>query len=68
MATKLTFYHARTLFKGSSYKPWLAKWFGEFEYLGCETGNFYPSIMVSNYEDVKDKLPKSYQPIKTEMV
>jgi len=63
MAHELTYTHTRNLFQKNEYKSFVAKYFKDVDFLGCECGNWNPSIKVSNWNEVKDSLPKSYQPI-----
>lgn len=62
----LKYKHARNLFIGSEWKPFVLKYFTGVKFLGCECGNWYPSISVDNWNEVKDLLPKSYQPMDIE--
>jgi len=62
----LTYYHTRNLFAGSDFKKWVCKYFTGVEYMGTKSGNYSPSILVTNYEEVKKKLPKSYLPIQVQ--
>lgn len=62
----LTYCHTRNLFAGSDFKKWVRKYFNDVEYAGTESGHYRPSILVTNYEDVKEKLPKTYRPVKVQ--
>ncbi len=68
MGTILTYTHTRDLFTKNEFKPFVKKYFKDVEFLGCETGNWYPQLKVSNYEDVKHQLPKSYLPIEAQQI
>ncbi len=59
----LTYKHTRDLFSGSGFKPWVKKYFPDAQFDGTEYGNWNPSILVGNYEEVKNNLPISYRPI-----
>lgn len=63
MKTILLYNHSRNIFKGSQWKSGITKWFENPKFEGCESGNFGAMLSVTNYEDVKDKLPKSLRPI-----
>ncbi len=65
MKTYLTYTHGRDIFKGSEFKLFINKYFKDVRFEGFESGNWYPIISISNWDDIKDKLPKSYIPIKT---
>lgn len=62
MATILNYTHGRNLFIRNEFKPFVKKYFKDVEFLGFESGNWGPSISISNWDEVKDILPKSYQP------
>ncbi|MBA7532318.1 hypothetical protein ES705_24544 [subsurface metagenome] len=62
--TYLTYTHGRDLFKGSAFKSFVNKYFKDVGFEGFEFGNWYPQISISNWDEIKDKLPKSYMPIK----
>ena len=64
MKTLLTYTHGRNLFKGSEFKSFVNKYFKDVKFEGFESGNWYPTISISNWDEVKNKLPKSYTPIK----
>ena len=68
MKTRLTYTHGRNLFTDSQFKPFVQKWFKDVEFEGFEFGNWYPSIIITNWDEVKNQLPKSYQPKKTESI
>ena len=66
MKTYLQYNHTRKIFTGSEWRPGIEKWFENPEFIGCEnSGNWGPVISVENYEDVRDKLPKSLRPDET---
>lgn len=58
MKTRLTYYHGRSLFAGSEFKPFVNKYFKDVEFEGFESGRWSPSIIISNWDEVKDILPK----------
>ena len=66
MKTILTYTHGRNLFTGSNFKPFVNKYFKDVEFLGFESGNWEPSISISNWEEVKNELPKYAIPLKVE--
>lgn len=61
--TILTYTHTRNIFSGDDFKPFVKKFFKDFEFLGATGGRYYPRLKVSNYEEVKDLLPKYARPI-----
>jgi len=65
MTTSLTYTHSRNLFTKNEFKPFVKKYFKDVKFMGCEYGNWYPTIIISNWDEVKDILPKSYMPIQT---
>ncbi len=58
MTSVLTYHHTRNLFKQSEFLPFVKKYFKDVKYLGTESGNWSPKIQVSNWDDIKHKLPK----------
>ncbi|KKN13195.1 hypothetical protein LCGC14_1008930 [marine sediment metagenome] len=64
MKTYLTYIHGRNLFKGSEFKSFVHKYFKDVRFEGFESGYWYPQISISNWDEVKDILPKSYTPYK----
>ena len=66
MKTTLNYYHGRSLFIGGEFKPFVKKYFKDVDFLGFDSGNWGPSISISNWDEVKDVLPKSYMPENTE--
>lgn len=68
MKTLLTYTHSRNLFTKNEFKPFVKKYFKDVRFEGFETGYWYPTISISNWNEVKDILPKSYIPIKIETV
>ena len=60
--TTLVYIHTRNLFTRNEFKPFVKKYFRDVKFLGCESGNWEPSISVSNWEEVKDILPKYAKP------
>ncbi len=65
MKTTLIYRHARNLFTKNEFKPFVKKYFKDVEFVGFECGNWNPHIRISNWEEIKNILPKSYQPIET---
>jgi len=61
--TQLTYNHTRNIFKGNEWKPGITKWFKNPRFAGTETGNWFPKLIIENWEEVKDKLPKTLRPI-----
>lgn len=68
MKTYLTYTHGRDIFKDFEFRPFIRKYFKDVKFEGSEYGNWYPKISISNWDEVKDILPKSYKPIKIENV
>ena len=58
MKTTLTYTHTRNLFKGTEFKPFVRKYFKDVKFIGCDSGNWWPSIEISNWDGVKNTLPK----------
>ena len=51
----ITFYHARDIFKGHEFAPWIKKMFPNgVKFEGTRTGNYYPTISISSIEDFED--------------
>ena len=61
--TILTYPHSRHLFSRNEFKPFVNKYFKDVKFLGCNSGNYFLSISVSNWNEVKDILFKSYRPL-----
>lgn len=61
--TKLLYRHERNIFLKGQWKAFINKYFKDVKFLGCECGYHYPTIEISNWDEVKDILPKSYQPL-----
>lgn len=59
---ELTYTHGRDLFLKNQFKSFVSKYFKDVEFLGFECGNWNPSIKISNWNEIKNSLPKSYQP------
>lgn len=64
MENILTYKHTRSLFIRNEFKPFVNKYFKNIRYLGTESGNWNPKIEISNWDKIKDILPKSYKPDK----
>lgn len=62
MKTTLIFAYTRDIFTGNSFKPGIKKWFKNPRFDGAE-GRLFARLTVENWEEVKEKLPKSYRPI-----
>ena len=67
MKTILTYTHTRNLFIKTKFKPFVNKYFKDVRFLGCEYGNWEPSISISNWEEIKYQLPKYAIPAKVEL-
>jgi len=65
MTTTLTYTHTRNLFTRNEFKPFVKKYFKDVKFLGTESGNWDAKISVSNYDEVKNELPKYAKPLKT---
>ncbi len=64
MKTILIYTHTRNLFKGNSFKPFVNKYFKDARFEGSD-GGWDAKLSVSNYDEVKDTLPKYAKPINT---
>lgn len=64
--TKLTYRFKRTLFREGQLKPWVYKTFKNIKFIGFDKNGDHPSIIVSNYVDVKSRLPIIYRPMSVE--
>jgi len=64
MKTFLTYSRHRNIFLHDQYKSWIHKWFKDVRFEGFEYGYYHPTISISNWEEVKAILPKSYTPLK----
>ena len=62
--TTLIYTHTRNLFTKNEFKPFVKKYFNDVKFLGTEYGNWNAKLSVSNYEEVKNDLPKYAKPIK----
>lgn len=59
MKTILTYNRARQLFTKSEFKPFVHKYFKDVEYLGAlDSYGTFAHISISNWDEIKDKLPK----------
>ena len=67
MKTLLTYTHSRDLFIKNEFKPFVKKYFKDVRFEGCESGKWNPTISISNWEEVKDILPKYAIPSKIEL-
>ena len=67
MKTYLTYTHGRNLFHKNEFKPFVHKYFKDVKFEGFESGNWFPQISISNWDEIKGVLPKSYLPIKIEL-
>ena len=65
MTTTLTYTHTRNLFTRNEFKPFVKKYFKDVKFLGTKSGNWDVKISVSNYDEVKNELPKYAKPLKT---
>ena len=60
MPVYLTFYHAREIFRGSEFKPWVNRLFPNgVRYEGTKSAMYEPTIIVSlqDFEDSKENIP-----------
>ncbi len=64
----LTYPHTRNLFVKDSFKPFVKKYFKDARFIGTECGKYDAAIEVSNYEEVKNDLPKYARPAKVETI
>ncbi len=67
MRTTLTYSRQGDLFTkyGVNFKPFVKKYFKDYKFEGFEYGRKFPMISISNWNEVRDILPKSYKPIET---
>lgn len=65
METILIYTHTRNIFTGAVFKSFVYKYFKDVKFLGTESGNWDAKISVSNYNEVKDSLPKYAKPYNT---
>lgn len=68
MKFQLTYTHTRNLFKRTEFKPFVNKYFKDVKFEGCSSGNWEPSITISNWEEVKNELPKYAIPISVNLI
>lgn len=61
---KLTYIHSRNIFIKNEFKAFIYKYFKDVRFEGFDFGYWLPTISISNWDEVKDILPKSYQPYK----
>ena len=66
--TELLYRHSRDIFIGNKFKSFVYKYFKDVRFKGCEYGNNFPTITISNWDEIKDTLPTSYQPIETKNI
>jgi len=57
MVTYLKYYHINDVKFNSAWRRWVLCWFGVPGFHGTSYGNRYPIISVTNWDDVKHKLP-----------
>ena len=62
--TILTYNHTKNLFSRNEFKPFVNKYFKDVKFLGTEYGNWNPQIVVSNWSEVKNTIPKYAKPFK----
>jgi len=64
MATTILIYRQeRSLFLKGQFKPFVNKYFKDVLFLGFECGRYGAHLQVSNWDEIKDTLPKSYKPL-----
>ena len=51
------------IFTKNKWKSGITKWLDNPRFEGCESGNFGAVLSVTNYEDIKDLLPKTLKSI-----
>lgn len=64
MRTELVYTHNKSIFLHGEWKAWVTKWFENPKFEGFESGFYNPHVSITNWEQIKDKLPKSYHPFK----
>ena len=62
MTTILNYTHGRNLFIRNEFKPFVDKYFKDVQFLGFDSGCWGPSISISNWDEVKDIIPKYAKP------
>jgi len=62
MKTILTYTHTRNLFTKNKFKPFVKKYFKDVKFLGTKSGNWDAKISISNWDEVKNILPKYAKP------
>lgn len=62
MVTYLKYSHHNQLFLTKSLRPWVLKWFPDLMLLAMDLGGSNIVIGVTNWDLVKDRLPKKYYP------
>lgn len=67
MRTRLTYTHGRNLFIKNEFKPFVNKYFKDVRFEGFESGNWGPTISISNWDETKDILPKYAIPSNIEL-
>lgn len=70
MNTELTFRHKQDIIymRKGGFKPHITKWFKDVELIGYIFEEYCPTISISNWDEVKDKLPSKLQPINVDGV
>ena len=66
MRTTLTYTHTRNIFTKNRFKPFVYKYFENPKFEGCD-GGWEAKLSVSNWEQVKNDLPKYAIPEKVEI-
>ena len=64
MTTYLQYFSRQQLFDGPDFKPWVYKWFDNPVLIWEESCGSYPCICVTNWDQVRDSLPKSFLPVR----
>jgi len=57
MVTYLKYYHVNDVMFNSNWRRWVLSYFEDPAYHGCSFVNRYPVISVTNWHDIKCKLP-----------
>ena len=68
MKTYLLYNHTRNIFAGNEFNGGIKKWFHNPRFEGSQSGNWGAVLSVTNYDKVKNMIPKTLIPIKTSLL
>jgi len=57
MVTYLMYYHVNDVMFNYKWRFWVLSWFDDPSYHGTTSDNYFPVISVTNWDNVKAKLP-----------